>query len=526
MADFFSRLWNNHIVTLFKDSYIPRSMARHEIICDIFYNAFDHGSRTHYQGNKNIPKVDAKCEELENYFLTTKYYFERVIVEIAITLARNKGIIEPREALKDERIGRFYGLYKRKFIDDQDAARNKNQTLKEHLKTDLPYCLALFSLNKIYQDCFKLEGKYSFSNNLLNLGRFSPQKDNWRYDDILILNDIQDNLHQGNKTDKAFLTEISEFLNKPENEHILIIYRVLKYSPLAKNTVFSMIRRKRKTNEQFKIHFFKRLCANMDKIRKGFTYDITPKFLDEGLSYFESVKRKHVMHTNLSLTYHFANTLHSLADWDTLLIISERGKFMANHLENRDNGQGHNDINDLLRRKQVIIVACHEAVAEYLNQENVSTLELADKYKEHHGLQNANVKIHFLPYWRHHHHMAIFLRKDETPDRNNENEAIFPIDDTTSMKVVKSIYYFKQGFSNKINPLLIPNIPEDETTYQSVKNDQSLLLDTFMAQYFKSRVYELDNSFLPVINPDLSFTTTIKGETLNFSKEIFFKSLK
>jgi hypothetical protein len=263
----------------------------------------------------------------------------------------------------------------------------------------------------------------------------------------------------------------------------------------------------------------------MDKIRKGFTYDITPKFLDEGLSYFESVKRKHVLHTNLSLTYHFANTLRSVTKWDTLLLISERGKFIANHLKIPQADGKNRDISDLLRQKQVVIIACHEAVAEYLNKKDASTFELAKKYREDNDLKEENVKIHFLPYWRHHHHMAIFLKKDETPERTYGNVAKFKIDDGTTMKVVKSIYYFKQGFSNKINPLLIPHSAEDKMSIESVQNDQTLLLDTFMAQYFKSRVYEVDNSFIPVIKPDLSFKATVEGQTFDFSKDTFWHDI-
>ena len=74
--------------------------------------------------------------------------------------------------------------------------------------------------------------------------------------------------------------------------------------------------------------------------------------------------------------------------------------------------------------------------------------------------------------------------------------------------------------------MLIPNESEDELTFDAIQHDQELLLNTFIAQYFKAQVYEQDNSFLPVIKPDLSFETTIKGEVIKFSKEKFLNELK
>lgn len=517
MADFLFCLWNNHLTKLFKDNYTPRSLARHEIVCDVFYNAFEHGLPIDYKNNLN--NINDKFDELKNYFRSTKYYFERTVLEIAITLTKNKGIIEPREAIKDERIGRFYGLYKRKFVEDFDNAREKKRNLSEYLDTDTPYCTGLISLSSIYKECFKMEERYSFSNNLLNLSPFDFENDNWDNDaDFLFLKNLKCIVEMNRNS-------IEEFLNKPENEHILVIYRIFKYLPLSQGLALPSLINRCKHDENFKKLFTDRICANFNKIRKGFTYDITPKFLDEGLYYFESVKRKHILHTNLSLAYHFSNTINSISDWNTLLLVSERGKFISNQISGIQSKEDDNYISKLFRNKQIIIVACHEAVAEYLNKRDLSTEELSHAYLKKNQLEGSNIQIHFLPYWRHHHHMAIFLKIDKN-ERLPKNRALFPIDENISASSVKSIYYFKQGFSNKINPCLLPSDSKDSSTLSAIQNDQELLLDTFLAHYIKAVVYGKNRNCLAVINPDLSFSTGIGDESFHMDKKTFLNDLK
>jgi Effector-associated domain 11 len=503
MADFWTQLWEKHIVEMFKPLYKPRSIARHKIVADIFYHAFKHRKHGDY---RHLPDLKQKNETLKSYFRSSAYFFERTVVEVAIALAQNKGVIEPREAIKEDRIGYFYNLYKKQLPIDVANATFQKDNIK-------PYCSNLYTLNQIYKDFFKLEQRFSFSNNLLNLQRFVATE--WKEEDLDFLNALPLCYQPTDKTK----TGLETFFNDSEHLHFLLMYRF--YKSVLSEDLFNLMK------EHYvhkKVHLLKNICDNLNDIRKGFSYNITPKFRNETIYSFESVERKHVLHTNLALSYQFSNVFDTPQNWDILLLISERGKFLTTQLEGFKQPER-------LASKPILLIGCHEAIAE-LNanvshqQDSETIKKLSNAYLHKNQLEGLNIKMHFLPYWIHHHHVAIFLKfkPQRQMNRNAHYKAHFQVDDKTIVEVVQSIYYIKQGFSNKINPLSLP-VSANEVEKECIQNDQAVLMDLFIEHYMKA-VYFEETSAIPVIRPDLTFEFETDNKSFTPNRAAFFKYLK
>ncbi len=548
MAGFFNCLWEK-VSDLFTPYFKPRGIARHCIIADVFYHAFDHKYHHDYS---DIQKVQDKYRELTTYFRSSAYFFERTVAEVAILLVKNKGIIEPREAIKEERIGRFYSNYKKIFMEDQRRARmrkSSDKSIKRYLLEDkgIPeshikdYCLELYSLNNIYMKTFRLVEWFSFSRNLLNIRPFDKRRDKWRMEDKIILR-----LLARSTESKLDFDDPTDYLNSSDNLHILVIFRLLKN--FSDSVVFQLLAERCRQVENLKEHLLKRTSRNLDKIRSGFTYDITPRFRDSSVNFFESLRREDILHTNLALSYQFRLALKSYNDWDVLLLISERGKFLANQTEISLSGDKKEkeeiiemESKILKEGKQIIIIACHEAVAEHLGKsstknkgekeavqdfyEPIHIRALAEEYLQVKGMDKLNAKMHLLPYWRHHHHMALFLKFRESKDKN-DSRAWFDVDKVHGVEVFRSIYYFKQGFSNKINPLFFPCRGVQTSSVKHVQNDQELLLSTFFAHYLKALVYETGGKYIPVLRPGLVFEHEGIDEDIPGNLEAFLQKLK
>lgn len=520
MADFWTYLWDKHISTLFKPLFEPRSIARHQIVTDIFYNAFEHGKHGDYE---NLEVLNKKNHQLQKYFRSSAYFFERTVVEIAITLAQNKGLIEPKEVIKQDRIGQFYHLYKTKLTTDL-SNNNSCDTRKR-------YCNELYTLNKIYIDCFKLEERFSFSNHLLNISRFDAPKEVRGTGDTDFIKRLKE-LAQPKK-------ELSDeaFLNDPAYLSALVMYRLFKFiKSEAMNPLFQLIKNTYKNKNYLLI--FKHLYKNLNKIQEGFSYNITPRFRDETVYNFESTNRRDVLHTNLALSYQFYTTFNALDDWNVLLLISERGKFLMRQIAALDDAG--------LRDKKIIMIGCHEAIAESLNDKTLyetkpETLKtLAEQYlralAENNNSPNMpKIKLYFLPYWRHHHHHAIFLKVSDEPI--HAYKAHFRLDKQHVIEVVQSIYYFKQGFSNKINPLLVPvkiHYKREDTRTEAYKqkamefiqNDQNSLMNNFIAHYMKAVYFGEHGNSIAVVNRDLSFEYETQNPDYTRTRADFFKYLK
>ncbi len=503
LADLLTRLYDDHISKVFNDKFPPRGISRHQIVANMFYSSIEHGQHEDYGDPETTRKI---YQRLEKYFRSPRYFFERTVIEVALGIIKNKGIVEPRESSR-EKIGYFYKKYKEQFVAMQDAARRRNERIEQQAGLK-PYEKELFSLNKIY-DIFDLTHTYSFSNNLLNLSPFDKENDDWIDSDrLIILAPLS-----GKKSNDNDLIQ-PEDLNKPENLPILVFYRILK-----RMNHMEVLENLKSLQESGKIKFDwnQAILLHAQNIYKGYTYDIKPVFGDESLLHFTSVKREHTLHTNLSLTYHFSEFLKRHNEWDICLFISERGKlFSSNYFTNSDLLDEKGNYLGSFSDKLIVSISCQEAVAKALNintkiitKEDVSSV--IDIAKKSFGYTGIKMQYCLLPYWRHHHHMILFLKTSKCAPIK-ENVSYIQLGEGKYLHLLRSIYYFKQGFSNTINPVLFPVEGRNDLEMAFIRQDQEFLLSTLLAHYLKAIVYQNTGNFVPVINPDLSFDFRIKEE--------------
>lgn len=485
LADLLIMLYEENMSKVFKPSYPPKGISRHLIIPNLFYLQFEHGRHEDFEYPQETIRMYKKLIE---YFTSSAYFFERTVVETAILIIKNKGIIEPREAAR-EKVGFFYSKYKEKYISNSDEFKRRNKKPSG----ELPYERELWSLNQIY-DIFKMENRYSFSNNLINLSPFDEKGDKWMEADQNILDDLC------SSTELEKVTKSN--LNEPRNLPVLVFYRLrksMKHMKLLKNLS------ERFSTDHNEYDWYNNVICHAHSIYSGYTYDIKPVFRDSGLMHFNSVKRKHILHTNLALSYHFSEYFEKPDLWDICIFISERGKLFANKVlsEKKDYYQ------KIFSDKLIISISCQEAVAKLLNyKEKIMSSrnidEIIEMAKQEFGYDSLNVNYRLLPYWRHHHHMILFL-KTSTSKPYNTNNSYIEVSKDKYLHPIRSIYYFKQGFANVINPVIFPTKVENENEVSFAIKDQEYLLMTFYAHYLKSVVYQNSGKFIPVIKQDMSF---------------------
>ena len=489
LADFLIDLFNNKITKLFNSTYSPKRINRHLIIPNLFYLSFNHGIHDDYRDSEKTKEIYGR---LIDYFTSSKYFFERTVIETALLIIKNKGIIEPRESAR-EKVGFFYEKYKDRFVRENDEF-TKARTKENYKPKQMLYESQLFSLNQVY-DIFGMTNTYSFSNNLINLAPFDVDNDRWNETDQV---GILDKLSSKDEN----LTK--EDLNLPDNLPILVFYRLLKN--MSEMTVLKNLRKQCVSNKS-RFNWHEDVIQYARSIYSGYTYDIRPVFRDKTLMHHNSIKRKHILHTNLALSYHFAEYFNKPDQWDICLFISERGKLFTNHIPHTDQL-----LDRYLSDKLIVSISCQEAVAKLLNygyQINSSKeiLEIIKQAKTAFGYDQTNINYLLLPYWRHHHHMVIFLKTDTKPPQEI-NKAYIELSKNKYLHILRSIYYFKQGFSNSINPVIFPVIGNDQNDLNFIEKDQEFLLNTFFAHYLKAIIYKNSGRFIPVIKQDLSFELT------------------
>lgn len=501
LADVFNKLWKVHIRGMFNAPFRPRNVARHEITSDIFYHAFDHKTRKDFLEAESI---DNKYAEMRGYFRSARYYFERTVLEVGLSLCKNKGILEPEQVVH-ERVGHFY----QKYVDRFNDRKNGRTDLADSKK---PYEKTLFSLQDIF-DLYDLRSDYHYAGDLLNLTKFDETTD---YPDESCFNLVRSLGFTGRQH------EMADFFNEPDHLHLLILFRFFRSLPTME--VLIRLEERLAQNTILKNYVFNSLVTNMKQIRESSTYDIKSRFNDPQILRFQSVNKSHILHTNLSLSYNFAEKFNYPNTWDAMLMIAERGKLMTNHFnvmgENRNNKE--NFIQSLTGKK-MIVLACHEAIAEDVGIPELKTQsapffdKLKSVFKTKSNIEYSNMEYYFLPYWQHYYHCVIFLKKRERS--KFLNRAVIEVDGENFVwEIVRSFYYFKPGFSNRINPILFPTNSQDPTEIKRIQRDQTWLLKTFYAYYLMALGFEKHGNSLPVIRPDLISFDEAKQIPPDFNK--------
>jgi len=208
-----------------------------------------------------------------------------------------------------------------------------------------------------------------------------------------------------------------------------------------------------------------------DELYFSFTSDIKFNFTDKSFYIFDSCKKENILHTNLALTYNFYDQLSNEKEWSHLISISERGKLIE-RIKHWDlelfNSLQQSD-------KKIFLITADVTDDSLKNKNNISRLLV-------------NNTVHELPYWFHNDHMAVFLKEKENVKEDNEKSLCETY--CKNFFFVKSIYYHRNGYDNKINPVLFNG-------EGSNKKNHLMLLEKFWAYYKSSIVYSNPKATYP-----------------------------
>ncbi len=142
-----------------------------------------------------------------------------------------------------------------------------------------------------------------------------------------------------------------------------------------------------------------------------------------------------------------------------------------------------------------------------------------------------NIKIQLIPYREHSNHMALFVCTDENdvhdndlvhlklPSEKNAKEALY--------FTLESVYYYKKGVSNKINPITISRQIQDlDSDRAFAANDNMTLLKIFYKYYLISRVFEETGNMIGYIGLEPKFGIESQTGTAVYDLYDFIHLLK
>jgi hypothetical protein len=458
----FQGLWKK-VSDLFEFSFRPRQIDRHEIITKIFYGY------SKLERNLELSKGDKKKtrERLKEYYHSIDYYFDRVVIELGMLIAKNKGILDFQELIPD-RLGYYYHLYR------QDAER-KN--------------VDFMNLPQIAREVFKMKEEYDCSGNLFV---FPPiTEDDLTDTSVRYLKLIMDEI------DMRFKSAIIRRLNEDKSK--AIFFRYLKNLPKdngrMKEYLNSAFRNSNNTRLQEVTQKSRYILTRLKYLHDNFVYDINARFNDNRMYRFASFNRDKILHTNLGLSYEILLRFIESDSWNILFMVSERGKTLKKALKIlEDEGKL-----EKLKHKKIIIICAYEVLLEELNDNKTDNLE--KRYKEKFcDVEDSsdfreiidNMKIHVIPYREHSNHMALFINTNVRKIKNNNN-IILNIENDLSLSI-ECTYYYKKGISNKINPFIIEGISfKSERYLKFASKDVESLLKIFYKYYLIARVFETNN---------------------------------
>jgi hypothetical protein len=524
----------------FAQAYRPRSIARHEINCYLLYEPHTGVEPP----NQTIDGWVQKREYLHDEFeVNSEYFLDRVLVEITLAVNRNNGIVDILELLRG-RVGRYYKLYRdyihllkepanqplslydllHEFTRHRDDFTNKNgtQTFKTDAQANFKNSKNIFILRDIINQADLLDEK-----KFIACIRHEIQQVELNFKNVRLRQGIDDTIFQDLNRQQALLLETlyekfteryADYLNpqpgkipvttKQVTRTITLLCRLLSSTKLSNRFKINLLK-----NFSHSVYNGKKENKMLDEVYRllektvGNHYFIINSSPQDPTHFmFESFKQKNLIHTNLALSYKF-NDIFENNHWDVLLIISETGS-------NLDFLKYMDPAKKVIKRKEfkdkhLIIVCSYEAVAQ-LHQEK-DTKSLAQKHKTLlcAGILNEeNVTLTFVPFREHNHHMTIFLQTII-----NENEFLKPTNSSTKKMYIDpsdskknwgfvlaySIYMFRQGLSNSMDPLFIGANP-DEISTDFDSQDQDKLLSLFFTHVLRSNVYTNtsvnDNSWL------------------------------
>lgn len=525
-TELFSYLWRRAFY-LFKTDYAPRSISRHEIISYFFYNPFFCTSKVSKESERYRQELISKYENSIDYFL------DRTIVEIAISINRNNGISEVSELLAG-RAGIYYKKYRESYFKINKTDKGSfsfydlileflGENWRKEIDTTFSTNIIQVDLNTIKAiveqikktketiDAIKSGNEKSTAKIIKEDYDLILQK--W-HEKTLVTNNLQEpQINDTTNALKAMLEEFTSLVLKDEeikgSNHIsiIILYRLFRVKYLSQTFIsnFQNKYNKRvfngnsfKRKNEVEIFMYQEIGRLFQKSSNKHYYSIRPKYQETRNYLSESFSKSKLLNTNLAIEYAF-RYMFLKSNWDIALLVSETGSMLDFLKKVSPKEKEH------LKKKKIIMINAFDAIKQFdleskkdigkINRsQNKKYSKLIFRQKE-----TTRIQTFSLPSIQHNHHMMMFLTKvDPANVIDPEKVPVYIIRDKNSdekkayFALTDSIYMYRPGFSNYINPLVIGMLTHQNFDEQisNLRDDFKKMLRIFTSMFYKSVAFE------------------------------------
>jgi len=204
----------------------------------------------------------------------------------------------------------------------------------------------------------------------------------------------------------------------------------------------------------------KKLLAYLKKIKHRNLLKITPRFSHVHNHLFSLFREEQILNTTLAWIYRYRWFFERCQDWDLLLAISEKGRFLNEDLREKN-----------LQEKKFELILASFDLPDFQDVR-------PDKFANLPLLSNEVLK---LPWWLHNQHMVLFLKKKSDQGDNWRQK----------WRLQQGFYYQSRVLSRRVNPVHITN-----------EDDKERLLYIFANYWCRARAYvacEDQNKAIPII---------------------------
>jgi hypothetical protein len=323
------------------------------------------------------------------------------------------------------------------------------------------------NLKDYFRDRLLVELVISFlsSDGILNLNQIMESRVSQYlqlYNDLVPL---RDKLPIRDLCNKIGLTAYKKFipdafvLQEPED-----FYGEFLYDNLIKKLSNGLSTERKSILKKKKDDFVK--LAKIIKSRNSL--NINPQFKHPHKNLFSPIDNEDILNTSLAWLYRYRKILKNNDDWDLLLAVSEKGRFLDQ--TNEENAL-------IFKGKKVELVLSSFDLPGF---EDVPSLNVFE------GLEFLSKVPLYLPWKFHNRHMVLFLKY--IPKKNIKRQI-------ENWIIKDGIYFESRLLSRKVNPIHI----NDDGDY----NNKVILLETFVNYWYRAKEYSKNKNsnqrFIPII---------------------------
>lgn len=517
LAEIFSTLWRmTH--GIFKEEYSPRSIARHELISYLFYDAEkylglkgseipqDLKSLAEAKGKKGqeardkIEKIEADYrheqggvvrESLRKDETSSEYFLDRLLVEIAISLIRNNGVIDIAHALKG-RVGKLFVAYQRACIREKKEPSTIYDFFASFWESDKDtqsnvYRRFIFYLNsEPFWRRVAGEGLNALEKGIEDLigsviGQFAGEDKREELRKSLIENCL--GCHENPFPVLVVLLLLgNKRLSENFRKRFIFVYDKKVYNGLVgekgpRTVLEELLRICSKSNSSNFFHIGNDLNGIKQKI-------------------WESFRPKDLISTNLTLLYHYKTSYHEDSEWNCLLTLVEGGEVIREIFDSyRNNKVTPEAIGDKYKNRKIFLLMSDEAVQSYhrahpprFREDKFKTVAaeqdkfpagdngntkgiiydrlierhreylFGDDYKDE---VKASFHIFLMPVQEHNNHTTMYLNTNTEGKAGSSIRIKNEAGGDVIISVTDAYHLYRKGYSNSINPIRL-NLVDDK----------------------------------------------------------------